>query len=109
MLVEMAEEKGKVAALTETGLEKIPESTWWTDRLLHYITADPVASKIAWVMVWRNARTSHHYGPYPGHTSASNFIEFCQDPIIMLGDQIPKLYKANKAAAIPKKRAVLTP
>ncbi len=55
MLVELAEEKGKVAALTETGLEGIPDATWWTGRLLPSIKSDPVARRIAYVLLWRNA------------------------------------------------------
>ncbi len=109
ILVELADEKDKIAALTETGLEAIPEDNWWTDRLLHYITADPVARKIAWVLVWRNARPTHHYAPYPGHSSAANFLEFCKNPIIMMGDQTPKLYKANQRAATHKKKQALKP
>jgi mannan endo-1,4-beta-mannosidase len=106
ILVELADEKDKIAALTETGLEAIPEDNWWTDRLLHYITADPVARKIAWVLVWRNARPSHHYAPYPGHSSAPNFLEFCQNPIIMMSDQTPKLYKVNQRGTTNKKQAL---
>ena len=98
MVVEMAEERGKVAALTETGLEAIPEARWWTDHLLKYIKADPVASRIAWVLVWRNAnnehdRPNHHYAPYPGHASAPNFKEFCNDPVILMEGKLPKMYK----------------
>ncbi len=109
ILVDIADEKDKVAAFTETGLEAIPEDNWWTDRLLHYITADPVASRIAWVLVWRNARPTHHYAPYPGHTSVPNFLEFCQDSIIMMADQTPKLYKAKQRAAARKKQQALNP
>ena len=96
MLVEIAEERNKVAALTETGLERIPEKNWWTDRLLQQIKADPVAARIAWVLVWRNARQEHHYAPYPGHESASNFKVFCKDPIILMEGRIPKMYKFSK-------------
>lgn len=100
MLVELAEEHGKVAALTETGLEGIPEARWWTDHLLKNIKADPVASNIAWVLVWRNAnndhdRPNHHYAPYPGHSSAPNFLEFCDDPVILMEGELPKLYRLN--------------
>ncbi|HMQ45963.1 MAG TPA: glycosyl hydrolase [Saprospiraceae bacterium] len=93
MLVEIADERGKVPALTETGLEGIPESNWWTERLLRYIKADPVAMRIAWVLIWRNARINHHFGPYPGHISENNFRQFCEDPVILLEGELPKLYK----------------
>lgn len=104
LLVEMAGERGKVAALTETGLEGIPEANWWTDRLLRHIKADPAAARIAWVLVWRNARPSHHYAPYPGHPSAANFLEFCRDPLIMMEGQLPKLYKLNRKELIDFER-----
>ncbi len=100
MVVEMAEERGKVAALTETGFEGIPQETWWTDHLLKYIKEDSTASRIAWVLVWRNAnnehdRPNHHYAPYPGHISAPNFKEFCKDPLILMEGELPKLYRLD--------------
>lgn len=93
MLVELAQEKGKVAALTETGYEAIPDPKWWTDKLLSGITADPIASKIAWALVWRNGRPDHHYAPYPGHLSAPDFIEFCNDPITIFAEDLGNMYK----------------
>ena len=93
MLVEIAEEKGKVAAFTETGLESIPETNWWTNRLLKHIKADSVASRIAWVLVWRNDRPEHHYAPYPGHSSVPDFQGFCNDPLIILESELPNMYK----------------
>ncbi|GJM32822.1 MAG: mannan endo-1,4-beta-mannosidase [Saprospiraceae bacterium] len=96
LLVELANEKGKVAALTETGQEGITENTWWTQRLLNPIKNDPVASGIAWILVWRNSRVSHHFGPYPGHTCAPDFIEFSKDPMMLFENQLPKMYRINK-------------
>jgi mannan endo-1,4-beta-mannosidase len=93
IVVSIANEKGKLAALTETGFEKIPDPNWWTDKLLKHIKSDPLASQIAWVMMWRNARKSHHYGPYPGHESAANFVKFSKDPILIFQDKLPNLYK----------------
>ena len=54
-LVALADARGKVAALTETGVETVPDSTWWTGPLLPALRDDPVARRIAWVLVWRNA------------------------------------------------------
>ena len=93
IVVSIANEKGKLAALTETGFEKIPDPNWWTDKLLKHIKSDPLASQIAWVMMWRNARKSHHYAPYPGHGSAANFVEFSKDPIMLFQNKLPNLYK----------------
>ncbi|MEM9546181.1 MAG: glycosyl hydrolase [Bacteroidota bacterium] len=95
-IVKLAETKGKIAALTETGLESIPQEKWWTDKLLNAIKSDPEAKKIAWLLVWRNDRPTHHYAPYPRHASASNFIEFSKDPVMLFEDKLPALYKLSK-------------
>jgi mannan endo-1,4-beta-mannosidase len=98
MLVQLAEERGKVPALTETGYEAIPDSTWWTDVLLAGINFDSVTRRIAYVHVWRNAnldtdRQNHFYAPYPGHASSENFIQFRNDPLILFEDDLPVMYK----------------
>ncbi len=93
MIVELAEEKGKIAALTETGHEAIPHHKWWTEKVLKNIKSDTLASKIAWMLVWRNARPTHHYAPYPNHKSAPDFIEFSKDPMILFSEDLPAVYK----------------
>lgn len=95
-IVKLAEEKNKVAALTETGYETIPDEGWWTDTLLGGISQHPEAKKIAWVMVWRNDRKEHHYAPYPSHSSAPNFIEFSNNPLLLFADDVTNLYKIPK-------------
>ncbi|MCB0644224.1 MAG: beta-mannosidase [Phaeodactylibacter sp.] len=107
MLVELADTHGKVAALTETGLDGIPESDWWTERLLRHIKSDPVASRIAWVLVWRNARPSHHFAPYLEHVSAENFKDFCEDPLILMERNLPKMYRANEIVRLQRKEKSL--
>ena len=94
MLVEMADERGKIAALTETGVETIPDSTWWTQVLLDGIKADPAGRRIAYLMVWRNAidRPDHYYAPYPGHPSVPDFIRFRDDPFVLFEEELPDLY-----------------
>lgn len=96
LIVEIADEKGKVAALTETGIEAIPEADWWTKKFLYALTSDPVASRIAWAMVWRNSRPTHHYGPYPGHVSAADFKNFSAVPEILFQEELPDMYRRNR-------------
>jgi mannan endo-1,4-beta-mannosidase len=93
MLVKMADERRKIAALTETGREAIPEPHWWTQTLLEPIKADPVASRIAWILVWRNYKTTHHYAPYPGHVSVPDFLQFSQDPAMSFCEDLPPMYR----------------
>jgi len=93
MLVELAEEKGKVAALTETGVASIPNKKWWTKVLLKPIKAEPKASQIAYLLVWRNARLSHHFGPFAGHPSAPDFLKFSKDPLLLFQNKLPDMYR----------------
>lgn len=97
-VVTQAEARGKIPALTETGYETIPEPTWWTGTLLRGLKANPAASRIAWILTWRNGNRAalgreHFYAPYPGHASAADFVLFTRDPLIALGDEIPDLYR----------------
>ncbi|MEL6670623.1 MAG: glycosyl hydrolase [Bacteroidota bacterium] len=93
MLVELAEEKGKPSALTETGSEGIPNPEWWTGVLLEQLKKDPLASGISYLLVWRNGWVPHHFGPYPDHHSAEDFRKFFDDPMIWFADHLPDLYR----------------
>lgn len=74
MIEKVAKEHGKAMALTETGYEGIKTENWWTETLAPVLAKHPVS----YVLVWRNARErpSHHYAPYPGHLSSSDFVKF---------------------------------
>ncbi|HUF11456.1 MAG TPA: glycosyl hydrolase [Rhodothermales bacterium] len=95
MIVEMARERDKVAALTETGVEAVPDSTWWTNVFLRGIEADSVGKGISFALVWRNAvdREGHFYAPYPGHPSVPDFVKFRNHPAILFEDELPDLYR----------------
>jgi mannan endo-1,4-beta-mannosidase len=93
----LARERGKLAALTETGVEAVPDSAWWTDVLLPALKSDSVGGGIAFALVWRNAnnetdRPGHFYAPYPGHPSAPDFVRFYRDPFVLFEDELPDLY-----------------
>jgi len=87
----LAAEKGKIAAMTETGQEGIREANWFTRVLL-----DPVKAsrdiRIAYILVWRNANRKHHYGPYPGHSSVADFLDYRKDPLSLFEKDIPNPY-----------------
>lgn len=88
-----AQKNNKLAAFTETGLESIPNLTWWTETLLQSIKAANV--QLAYVLVWRNDITSptHYYAPYPGQASEKDFIRFYNDPFTLFEKQLPAMYK----------------
>jgi mannan endo-1,4-beta-mannosidase len=97
-VVELAEARGKVPALTETGVEAIPDSTWWTGTLLAGIKDDAIGRRIAWVLVWRNAtfereHRHHFFAPYPGQASVADFKRFRADPLVRFEDDLPDLYR----------------
>ena len=97
-LVEQAEARGKIPALTETGYEGVPDPTWLTSKVLAGFKADSVAQRIAYVLLWRNAqaseRSGHFFAPPPGHPSAASLVQFRADPLIRFGDELPRdLYR----------------
>jgi mannan endo-1,4-beta-mannosidase len=101
-VVELAEARGKIPALTETGVETVPDSTWWTRTLLAGITADSVGRRIAWALVWRNATFGrehryHFFAPYPGQASVADFVRFRRDSLIFFEDELPDLYQLPPA------------
>jgi mannobiose 2-epimerase len=104
-VVELAEARGKIPALTETGVEAIPDSLWWTQTLLAGIRADSVGRRIAWVLVWRNATFArehrrHFYAPYPGHPSVPDFVRFRATPGLLFEDGLPDLYRSEPRAPV---------
>lgn len=99
-VVSMAEERNKIPALTETGLEAIPDTTWWTGVLLAGINASEITRRIAYVQVWRNTNRElenreHFYGPYAGHHSAPDFVQFANHSLILLENDLPNLYSVR--------------
>jgi mannan endo-1,4-beta-mannosidase len=92
---DLAIEKNKLAAFTETGLESIPDSNWWTEVLLH--TLKDYDTKLSYVLVWRNDQKSatHYYAPFPGHISVPNFIAFYKDPFTLFEKDLKNIYRAK--------------
>ncbi len=90
-----ARKAGKLAAFTETGLESIPNPTWWTETLLKALQTEQL--QLAYVLVWRNDARSptHYYAPFPGHPSAPDFLRFYQDPYTLFENDLRGLYKAK--------------
>ena len=93
IICKLAEEKGKVAAFTETGLEGMTDSTWFTNQLLRAIQYSNVSKNIAYVMLWRNANEKHFYTSYPGHGSAENLRQFYESPFTVFCNTLPEMYE----------------
>ena len=84
---------GKLAAFTETGLESIPNSTWWTETLLRVLKMYDI--QLSYVLVWRNdmSSPSHYYAPYPGQVSVPDFMKFYDDPYTLFESNLKGIYK----------------
>ncbi len=82
MLEEMASLKNKIPAFAETGYEKIPYATWWTNCFLKAM----IKHKISYVLVWRDgglvggrpprqySPSYSHFIPTPHHNSEADFV-----------------------------------
>ena len=102
-VVRLADARGKLAVLSETGLEGVPDDDWWTNRLLRAIEADPDARRIAYALVWRNANaevraaegqsTTHWFGPHPAGDDADDFRRFADTDFVLLEGDLPDLYE----------------
>ncbi|GEO03746.1 mannan endo-1,4-beta-mannosidase [Adhaeribacter aerolatus] len=88
-----ARKAGKLAAFTETGLESVPDTTWWTATLLKAMRTHKM--QLAYVLVWRNDTRSptHYYAPYPGQASVPNFMKFYQDPYTLFENDLKNIYR----------------
>lgn len=91
VLTELGASHQKPIAVTETGLEALPVKDWWTNVLYPILNEYP----ISYVLAWRNAREkdNHYYAPYPGQTSAQNFIEFYNLPKTLFVSDVATLDK----------------
>ena len=89
---DFAKKAGKLAAFTETGLESIPNTTWWTGTLLKALQSNKM--QLAYVLVWRNDARSptHFYAPFPGQVSEADFLEFYKSPFTLFEKDLEGIY-----------------
>lgn len=102
-IVDYAQEKKKVAVLSETGNRTNngnspgdEASLYWKDQVLPAIVDDPSgkSQKIAWVLTWINSSWSFPYVPHV-HSSAlakQSFIDFKNSDQVIFGDELPDMY-----------------
>lgn len=95
LITKIAQEKGKIAALTETGLEGVKKPDWFTEILLEPIKENSTSIQLAWVLLWRNANTTHHYVAYPGHSSEADFLTFFKDNSVFFETDLNNPYRKD--------------
>jgi mannan endo-1,4-beta-mannosidase len=104
-MVNFANARGKVAALTEVGprngfFSSSAASNFYTSVLLNTIEADPTARKIAYIHVWRNANESpnNHWIPQPGHAAHPAFVSFFNDSSTVFSNNSFNMYQPMATA-----------
>lgn len=83
----LAGERGKIAAVSESGGPIATQPDWWTVSLLEPLRSIP----LSYVLVWRNPWQggSHApFGPHPGNPSADDFVKFYNDPHTLFQEEI---------------------
>ncbi|MFR9554338.1 MAG: glycosyl hydrolase [Rikenellaceae bacterium] len=90
---DVARKRGKIAAMSECGLEGVSDSTWYGQTLLPILKDERVS--FAYVLVWRNSNYSetHYYAPFKGHPAEADFVKFYNDQFTIFEDSIGKMYK----------------
>jgi mannan endo-1,4-beta-mannosidase len=100
MVVNLAEERGKIPAFTEFGEsgEEGRDLTWFTD-LLAALQADPAASRVSHMLTWANfGGTNRAYVPFPGHAMEPDFVAYHEDPYSLFASDLDGVYDARTSA-----------
>lgn len=95
IIIDYANQKEKISALTESGYENIPDSTWYTNKLGVVLSDSIVAANISYALVWRNDPLKHFFFPYPGHPSAKYAKELLDRDDIWLLNELVGFKKNN--------------
>jgi mannan endo-1,4-beta-mannosidase len=96
IVVDEATKRKKISALTETGVEGVPNPKYWTENFLDPIRLDAKAKQIAYAMVWRNENVTHHYAPFPGHSSVPDFLQMFGNPFIFKDFSTKSFYQQQQ-------------
>ncbi len=91
----LGRERSKLITISETGVETIPDETWFTSVVLPTLKTNDATMKASWILFWRNGRPDHFYGPYPGHPSAGDFIKFKEDSITLFLSGTQGIYESD--------------
>lgn len=94
ILSDLAKEKNKIAALTETGYQitftNKPIDNFFSNLIYKAVTEQNI--EIAYVMFWTNSQQAY-FVPPPNMPDTADFIEFSKKPKALLSDKLSNLYK----------------
>lgn len=97
-LAKLSKEKKKPCGITETGIEGVRKGTqeykeYWTREILLPL----IGKDISLVVMWRNKYDPshggyHYFGPWVGHSSADNFVEYYNSSFTIFSGDLPNMY-----------------
>lgn len=97
----LAQEKRKIAAITETGCRKgvqnSSDTQWFTNNLLTPLREMPPEAGIAYCLTWQN-QDSGYWVPLPGDPTHADFLKFYHDPLTLFLSDLPNLYRSQSAS-----------
>lgn len=93
VLIQASQQKGKVAALAETGgsnngMGGSTLADWWTAKILDPMVAEGLFDGIAYIAGWANWGSAQYHIPYPGCLQADDFAVFLRDSHIVTLDEL---------------------
>ncbi len=96
-MVEMAENHGKVAAITEFGNRKGLNNNAgtianWFSENLDPVHADFIASKVAYAVTWMNTDENQYWTPNSGDKQFEDFLRYMKKEYSLLLKDVPDIY-----------------
>ena len=91
IITDLAKDKGKISAFTETGSNRLEKHNWYTSNLLQVLNASEKTRRVSYVLVWRNQDSTQFYVPPAKHEQAEDFRTFVNDKLIFLLDEVKTL------------------
>jgi mannan endo-1,4-beta-mannosidase len=94
-VIDLANEKGKITALTESGEYNLPDESWYLSKLGKVLSDPKVAANISYAHVWHNDPTKHYFFARPEHPTAEPTREFLSQPGIWLLNDLVNFVNSN--------------
>lgn len=111
MISRMADEKGKVSALTEFGMSgalkpngQNPDLQWYTS-ILNALRSNPDSARVAYAQTWANFGLEQYFVPYPAfgstpeHELMPDFRDFYADPASYFAGDLNHVYDRRTTPA----------
>ncbi len=95
----LSQQKKKPCGITETGIEGIRSngteySTYWTEEILKPLAGEGVGMVVMWRNKYDPTHSGHHfYGPWIGHSSSDDFVEFYESSFTLFSEDLPDMYE----------------